>query len=83
MVVASTLQFECSRLTQFDNSEQPTISNMDTILMITVSQDDLNEIKGQEICNTTQDCYIISHGDELIADTLGNVATERDILMIL
>ena len=31
----------------------PVISNMDTILMITVSQDDLNEIKGQEICNTT------------------------------
>ena len=51
--------------------------------MITVSQHDLNEIKGQEIYNTTQDCYIISHGDELIADTLGNVATERDILMIL
>ena len=48
--------------------------------MITVSQDDLKEIKDQEICNATQDC---SHGDELIADTIGNVATERDIIMIL
>ena len=46
--------------------------------MITVSQDDLNEIKGQEIC------YIISHGDGLMADTIGNstIGTEFTIPML-
>ena len=57
---------------------RPTISNMDTVLMITLSQDDLNGIKGQEICNGTQDCFV-SHGDGLIGDTVGNISAERDI----
>ena len=49
------------------------LSGDGTVLTFYLSEDDLNGVKGAEICNTTVDCYL-SYVDGLIADELGNIA---------
>ena len=54
----------------------PVLFNSGTNVMITLSDDDLNAIKGAEFCNTTDDCYI-THLAGLVQDELGNQASSR------
>ena len=58
------------------------ISNLETVISMTLSLTDLNGIKGQEICNQTTDCYL-THLPSLVIDNLGNVAQGRQVPMAL
>jgi len=40
------------------SSGTPVLFNSGTNIMIQLTNDDLNGIKGQQICNTTADCYV-------------------------
>ena len=56
----------------------PVLHNSGLYVMVTLTDDDLNGIKGQEICNSTAECYI-SHTSGIVSDELGNAAPARDV----
>lgn len=56
----------------------PTLLNGGTVVMLTLSPNDLNAIKGLEFCNTTQDCFL-AHQAGLVTDELGNSAGARSV----
>ena len=46
--------------------------------MVFLSNDDLNAIKGQQLCNSTDECYLI-HIEGLVSDRLMQPSAERSI----
>ena len=59
------------------NSE-PVLHISGRYVMVTLTNDDLNGIKGQEICNLTAECFI-SHKRGIASDELRNEADAREI----
>ena len=54
-----------------------TLSSADTVVSLILSSDDLNSIKGEEICNTTTDCFL-AHRMGVVNDDIGNTAPARE-----
>ena len=49
-----------------------------TTIMVFLSNDDQNAIKGQQLCNSTDECYLI-HTEGLVSDRMMQSSAERSI----
>lgn len=53
-----------------------------TTIMVFLSNDDQNAIKGQQLCNSTNECYLI-HTEGLVSDRLMQSSAQRSIQDVL